>query len=77
MKNAEKQFPLIDSLPLTQRCIFNKFYTILLEDTVPPMFNINMQTFHCFAISTAEAIGRMCIERADLKNREIISVTFN
>lgn len=71
MKTKEK---IKDNLPLTERCMYNQLYHFLLDDR-DRTFNINMHTFETFAISEAEAIGKMFLNRPEFKNREIISIS--
>ena len=51
----------------------NHYYIIRLTDT-DHTYNINMRSFHCFAVSEAEAMGKMLIERPDLAQREILGI---
>ena len=49
------------------------FNIIRVEDT-QRTFNINMYSYHCFALSEAEAIGKMIINRPEFKQRQITSI---
>lgn len=51
----------------------NHYYIIQVEDT-ERTFNINMCSYHCFALSEAEAIGKMVINRPEFKFRQITSI---
>ncbi len=68
MKNVK------DNLPDVQRCIYNQYYCILLDDT-ERTFNLNMHSFRTFAVSEAEAIGKMCLERPEFIGRKILGVS--
>lgn len=57
----------------TFRAIFQRMYSILLEDS-ERTHNINMHTFDCFALSEAEAIGKMYLQRSEFRNRKIESI---
>ena len=61
-------------LPNRERYEYDKRFSILLEDT-GRTFNLSMHTFSTFAISTAEAIGQMYIERPEFITRKIQSIT--
>jgi len=49
------------------------YYIICVEDT-ERTFNINMYTYQCFALSRAEAIGKMVINRPEFKFRQITDI---
>jgi hypothetical protein len=48
----------------------NHYYIIRVEDT-ERTFNLNMHSYHCFALSEAEAIGKMFINRPEFAHRKI------
>ena len=50
------------------------YYIIRVEDT-NRTFNINMCSYHCFAVSEAEAIGKMILNRPEFKFRQIEQIT--
>jgi len=52
------------------RAMNEKEFFISLQD-VGRTFNINMHTFFCFALSEAEAIGKMVKERPNLQVKHI------
>jgi len=56
------------------RAINEKEFFISLQD-VGRTFNVNMHTFICFALSEAEAIGKMVKERPDLQVKHIDKIT--
>jgi hypothetical protein len=62
----------INALLLAYRCLNNRNYSIVVEDT-EHTHNINMHTFDCFATSYEEAYGKMCLQRPEFKNRKVIS----
>jgi hypothetical protein len=51
----------------------NHYYIIRVEDT-ERTFNLNMHSYHCFAVSEAEAIGKTVIDRPEFKFRQITSI---
>lgn len=54
--------------------LFSKNYTILLEDR-GRTHNINCHTFDCLAMSEAEAIGKMTMQRPEFIGWKIQSIT--
>ncbi len=51
----------------------NHYYIIRVED-IEHTFNINMHSYHCFALSEAEAIGKMTLARPEFKFRQITDI---
>lgn len=60
----------------TFRLIYQKGYNIILDNSKSQSFNINIDRpqFFCFAISEAEAIGKMILSDFSYKHLPIIKV---
>lgn len=61
------------------RIVNSKGYHITVDNSIAMAHNINIDwpTFFCFAISEAEALGKMMLSDFSYKRNKIISITCN
>ena len=60
----------------TFRAIYQKAYNVIVDNSSSQSFNINIDRpqFFCFALSEAEAIGKMILSDFSYKHLPIIKV---
>jgi len=58
------------------RSIYQKGYTVFVDNSRSQSFNINIDrpSFFCFAISEAEAIGKMILSDFSYKHLSIVKI---